>query len=366
MDKVATSNRCLWDVTKLAHDEWVTVGDNAHGGSERVAFKDSIQGYQWLRPRLRPMDLSSGANADFDSYATSWERQYSAIISGRRAHMTFVPVVDQISFFSYTLPVAFGGTTMSMFPVIAHYGTVHVPNIIVRRKFATNSVGGEREKALESILDQDVAYVAEGYPDAGDWGSFATQHNIGPNFFTVLTDPEGQILANLGGFGAERGLESENPLIYLMVVRDVIALARTGGKMIFRMIARRAARRAASKIVGEAATKLSGRVTIEQMEAHLSTLRKSRPYLDRLVKARGLPAERLKQETILAMQEWAKQTGKTLKWVKDGMVQKATGMKGNIASLSIFENTRWLSKNQRSRIRRVFTRRLPMTWLRMR
>jgi hypothetical protein len=91
MDKVATSNRCLWDVTQLAHDEWVTVGDNTHGNRERVSFKESIKGYQWLRPRLRPMDLSSPASADFNSYSTRWEQRYSALISDRSAHLTFVP-----------------------------------------------------------------------------------------------------------------------------------------------------------------------------------------------------------------------------------------------------------------------------------
>lgn len=165
----------------------------------------------------------------------------------------------------------------------------------------------------------------------GDWGSFAQSHNIGPNFFKVLTDPEGRILANLGGFGAEPGLESEDPLLYLMVVGDVIALSRAGGRMIWRLIARRAAK--------ELVVDLSGRVTAEQMEAYLSNLRKTRPYLDRLVKARSLQAEKLTAETIRAMEEWAKQTGKTIKWVKDGVVQRATGLKGNTASLSIFENT---------------------------
>jgi hypothetical protein len=335
MDKVATSNRCLWDVTQLAHDEWVTVGDNAHGSRERVPFKDSIEGYQWLRPGLRPMELSSPGSADFNSYATRWEKRYSALISDRSAHLTFVPVVDQIPFFSTTLIPAFGGTTMSMFPVIAHYGTVHVSDIIVRRKFATDSVGRDRVKALESILDQDVASVEEGYPDAGDWGSFAQSHNIGPNFFKVLTDPEGRILANLGGFGAEPGLESEDPVMTLLMIADGIALvragARAGGRMIIRMLARRAAR--------EAVVDFTGRVTAEQMETYLSKLLKTRPYLGRLVKARGLQGAKLTEETIRAMEEWAKQPGKTLKWVKDGVVQRATGLPGNTASLSIFENT---------------------------
>jgi hypothetical protein len=64
-----------------------------------------------------------------------------------------------------------------------HHGTVHVTNIIVPRKFATSAVSVDRIKAPEQLLNQGIeVYVEEGYPAAGDWGSFAQSNNVGPNF----------------------------------------------------------------------------------------------------------------------------------------------------------------------------------------
>jgi hypothetical protein len=94
MENVTVSNRCLWDVTQLARNEWRTVGDNTHGRKERVAYKDSIQGYQWLTKQLRPMDLSSPSTADFTGNATTWERRYSVLSSEQSGRLSFVPVVD--------------------------------------------------------------------------------------------------------------------------------------------------------------------------------------------------------------------------------------------------------------------------------
>ena len=262
MDKEAVSNRCLWDVTGLASSRCETVGDVACGRRVRVPFSDSIQGYQWLARHLRQMDFSPPSTADFKSYATRWEGRYSAIIPDRTAKLTLVPVVDATPFFSHQMPII--GIPMSMFPVIAHHGRVHVGNIIVPRKLATNAVSVERIKALQQLLDQDIAaYVEEGYPAAGDWGAFAESHNVGPNFFTVLTDPEGRILASLNASGSEPGLESEDPISYLMVAAAVLGLATAGGRLVLRMIAQRAARKAAA----------AAAVTIPEGEVYLAAVR---------------------------------------------------------------------------------------------
>lgn len=246
MDDVAVSNRCLWDVTQLYRMNCETVGDVGCGRRVRVPFEDSIQGYQWLAQQLRPMDLYEPSKTDFDKYATHWEQRYSVLIDDRTAKLSFVPVVNYQPFYGFKLPQPVGGKTISGYPVIAHYGTAWVQDIIVRREFATKATGIEREKALEAILDQQEAYVEENYPGGG-WGPFAESNNLGPNRFVVLTDPEGRILANLGGFGSEPGLESEDPLSYLMVGSALLSLARLGGKVVLRMLAKRALRKAAIK-----------------------------------------------------------------------------------------------------------------------
>jgi hypothetical protein len=255
MDNVTVSHRCLWDVTQLARNEWRTVGDNAHGRQVRVASKDSVQGYQWRTKQLRPMDLFSPSTADFTGYATRWERRYSVLSSERSGRLSFVPVVDHTAFFAYNLPLPakFGGGTMSSFPVVAHYGTVGVADIIVLQKYATTRVSTERVKALESILDQGDAYVEEGYP-GGAWGPFAHWDNVGPNYFTVLTDLEGRILANLGSFGSERGLESEDPLDYIMLGQLTADLLKGAGKIVFGL-ARRGAKKAIVSLAKRTLTK---------------------------------------------------------------------------------------------------------------
>jgi len=143
-----------------------------------------------------------------------------------------------------------------MFPVIGHYGAVGVADILVRKQFATKALGHERTNVLKWLVDHGIEVsVKENYPVYGEWEPFALPHNIGPNFFTVLTDPEGRILAVLDAFGSEPGLESEDPLSYLFIAVELVALAKAGARGVFRIISRRAARRAAaSKAIKELTT----------------------------------------------------------------------------------------------------------------
>jgi len=148
----------------------------------------------------------------------------------------------------------FGGGTQYVYPVIAHYGTASCDEIIVPKKYATTLDLDGRRNALEQILDQDMeAYVERDYPPYGNWGPFAQRNNLGPNDFTVLTDPDGRILVILGAFGSEPGLESEDPLSYLMVAPALLDIAKVGGRMVLRMVSQRAARRAAAAAAERAA-----------------------------------------------------------------------------------------------------------------
>ena len=260
MDEEAVLNRCLWDVTEMARSRYETVGDNARGRQVRVPFEDSVQGYQLIGSQLRPMDLSLRSSTDFRSYATRWEERYSALIPNRTARTTLVPVVSTKSFLSAKLPAQFGGTKLSLFPIVAHYGVVGVEDIIVLRKYATTMSSTERINALERLLDQGVeAYVEENYPGGG-WGPFAEYNNIGPNNFTVLTDPEGRILAILGASGSEPGLESEDPISYLMIGIALVGLATKGGRLIYRLISDRAARNALKQASARVLTRLRNTV----------------------------------------------------------------------------------------------------------
>ena len=123
-----------------------------------------------------------------------------------------------------------------------------VTEIIVLRKFATNTFGNDRRNALERLLDNDVeAYIEQGYPPYGDWGPFADSNNLGPNNFTVLTDPDGRILACLDAYASEPGLESEDPLSYVMIAAALVELATVAGRIVLRMASQRAARKAAER-----------------------------------------------------------------------------------------------------------------------
>jgi hypothetical protein len=263
MDDVAVLSRSLWDVTGLAHDECRRLGDNACARRVRVPAADSIQGHQWVGSHLLPREF--WPIGDFNTYATRWEQRYS-VLTPTRSRLNFVPVVSDKSRLAYNVPAQLGGK-WSAFPVIAHYGSAKVTDIIVLKKFATTVVSNGRRAALERLLDQGIeAYVEEGYPPYGDWGSFSDWNNIGPNYFTVLTDPDGRILACLDAYGSEPGLESEDPLSYLAIGSAVVKLATAGGKVVFRMVSQRAARKAAQKAAARAATSELKTLSIEELK----------------------------------------------------------------------------------------------------
>jgi len=241
MDYEAIANRSLLDATLWARQEWVTVGDNAHGGRARVPFQDSVQGFQLLPAQMRPLDLYHSPSTKFEDFATRWEKRYSLLFANRSTKMSLAPVVDQKPFYAYDYPVL---GKFAAYPVIGHIGRVLVENIIVQRKFATKNDGETRIKELRAILDQDIAYVEEDYPNAGDWGSFANFNNVGPNYFELLIDPEGRILAILGAGGSEPGLVSEDPLSYVMAGYGLVKLAAKGGRVVLKLLAQRAARKA--------------------------------------------------------------------------------------------------------------------------
>ena len=348
MDNTAIFNRSVWDVTGLAHDEWRTVGDNAHGRRVSVRLAGSIKGQLWLGSQLAPRDFRP--RGDFKTYATRWEQRYSVLISDRTGSLNFVPVVSDRSRVSYTLPTIFGGT-QNVYPVIAHHGTASVTEIIVPRKFATNTSLDARRNGLEGLLDEDVeAYVEQGYPLYGDWGPFADSNNLGPNNFTVLTDPNGRILVILGAFGNEPGLESEDPLSYLMIAPALLDLVKVGGRMVLRMASKRAARKAvllaAARALAESVLKKEGKLSVEEMIAHLTGIVRQRPELRRLMAASVLTEQRLTSATLEAVDEWARTRGRRVVWKTEAEMVKVTKDAKNLMTLQ--GNELWINEEAKA------------------
>jgi hypothetical protein len=302
----------------------------------------------WVGSRLVPKDFRPWR--DFKAYATRWEQRYSALIPDRTGSLNFVPVVSDRSRISYTLPVIFGGTQY-VYPVIAHHGTASVSEIIVPRKFATNKELDARRNALEGLLDEDVeAYVEQGYPPYGDWGPFAdSSSNLGPNKFTVLTDPDGRILVILDAFGDEPGLESEDPLSYLMIAPALLDLVKVGGRMVLRMASKRAARKAAllaaARAVAESVLKKEGKLSAEEMIAHLTDIVRQHPELRRLMAARVLTEQRLTSATLEALDEWARTRGRRVVWKTKAEMVKVTEAK-NLMTLQ--GNELWINEEAKA------------------
>jgi hypothetical protein len=346
MADAAVLNRCVWDVTGMAREKWVTVGDNAHGGRVRVPTADSISGYRWIGSSLAPIDCLPCSG--FKDYITSWEQRYSALIPNRTSSLTLAPVVSDKSLSTFN---SFPFGTWSAFPVTAYKGTVSVDDIIVLRKFATSKDGGDRRKALEGLLDQGIeAYVEHGYPDAGDWGPFSDRNNIGPNNFTVLTDPEGLILACLDASGSEPGLESEDPLSYLMVASALLDLLKVGGRMVLRMASQRAARKAAllaaARKVAESVLKKEGKLSAEEMIAHLTGIVQQHPELRRLMAARVLTEQRLTSATLEALGDWARARGRRVVWKTEAEMVAVTKDAENLMTLQ--GNELWINEEAKA------------------
>ena len=274
MDETAVFNRSLWDVTGLAREVCQRNGDVACASRERMPARGSIAGRGWVGGHLMPKEF--WPFADFNTYATRWEQRYS-VLTPEHSRLRFVPVVGEKSRLSFPIPSPLGAK-VSALPVIGHHGTASVTDIIVLKKYATDAVGDARRAALEGLLDQGIeAYVEENYPPYGNWGSFSLPHNIGPNNFTLLTDPDGRILACLNAYGSEPGLESEDPLSYLAIGAAVVKLATVGGKVVFRMVSQRVARKAEELAAKQAAKRAAINEIRSVSREELKTVRGGAP-----------------------------------------------------------------------------------------
>ena len=236
MGQEALINRCLYDVTGLSHDECRTLGDNACGARERVEFSGSLPGFQGLT--FRPLQLYSSGN--FLLYATEWEIMHSNLIPFSRSDIDVKPVVGTQSIPELFIKTPF--VQIQSYPIAGHVVTTNVRYVYVPSKFGlggSQATGTEVER-LKSILNNGMEAFVSAVPPKTQGLSPLGEHSSGRVVtFKLYVDLNGKILAFLSGGIGEAGLESEDPISYLMMVPGMIQLGKLGAKMIWSTVARR-------------------------------------------------------------------------------------------------------------------------------
>lgn len=234
MGQEALFNRCLWDVTQLSHDECRTLGDNACGASERVEFRGSVSGFQGLK--FRPLQLYPSGN--FLLYATDWERLHSNLIPFSWGDIDAKPVVGEQAIPELFVKTPFGRTIRG-FPIAGHVVTANVKYVYGPSKFGVggSQAVGTAPARLKSILTGGMEAFVSGIPPKGL--APLGEYNSGMVVtFKVYVDLNGKILALLTAGTGEAGLESEDPISYLLMVPGLIQLGKLGAKMIWSTVAR--------------------------------------------------------------------------------------------------------------------------------
>jgi hypothetical protein len=256
MGQEALFNRCLYDVTRLSHDECRTLGDNACGAQERVEFSGSLSGFQGLT--FQPLQLYSYGN--FLLYATEWEIMHSNIIPFSRGDIDVKPVVGLQSIPELFIKTPFVQT--QCYPIVGHVVTTNVRYVYVPSKFGlggSQATGTEGER-LKSILNNGTeAFVSAVHPKTQSLSPIGEYSSGRVVTFKLYVDLNGKILALLSGGIGEAGLESEDPISYLLMVPGMIQLGKLGAKMIWSTVARREVAQALSSAAAGLRQKLLGR-----------------------------------------------------------------------------------------------------------
>jgi fructose-specific component phosphotransferase system IIB-like protein len=175
-------------------------------------------------------------------------------------------------------------------------------------------------------------------------------NNLGPNKFTVLTDPDGRILVILGAFGSEPGLVSEDPLSYLAIAPALLDLMKVGGRLVLRMVSKRALKKAAllaaARAVAKSVLKKEGKLSAEEMIAHLTDIVRQRPELRRLMAASVLTEQRLTSATLEAVDEWARTRSRRVVWKTEAEMVKVTNDAKNLMTLQ--GNELWINEEAKA------------------
>jgi hypothetical protein len=102
------------------------------------------------------------------------------------------------------------------------------------------------------------------------------------------------------------------------------------------------AEREIAKIAARQAARVAGRMSAEEMEKYLQSVLAKRPDLKSLMAARALKGEPLQKEILRVLHEWEKAQRWTVKFVKPGAAQAASGRAGNLLWLNKGERVLWI------------------------
>src|SRR5262249_52979757 len=114
---------------------------------------------------------------------------------------------------------------------------------------------------------------------------------------------------------------------YLMVGSAILDLMKVGGRLVLRMASQRAARKAAllaAARLAQSVLKKEGKLTVEEMIAHLTKVGRQHPALRRLMAALVLTEQRLTSATLEALGEWARSRGRRVVWKTEAEMVKVT------------------------------------------
>lgn len=227
MEALVQYHRSFVDVTNNAttkHNMWV--GEQTY---ERQPVTGSVSGYQLLPKEMRPIDLYAKPGQNFRKYATVWEESCSPL-AGWTNGTQMSPVVAQQE-------------TIAGFPVVAHYGSVRGPRIILPREHLAE-VQVKGRMALQPLVDRGIPiYVTNGaYPRAGGWASIEAGSSL--YTFHLLTDFEGRVLAEFGVSMNDDSITSVDPFLFLTVGQIVVSIGKGIGQKVVSAVVRKAEQRA--------------------------------------------------------------------------------------------------------------------------
>jgi len=242
--------------------------------------------------------------------------------------------------------------------------------------------GGKAFVGRHFVKRGDASYLAPapGVPDGRGVGSPKTPFSSGYEFL-VLVDPEGRLQRVMGVqknlysyaefmmFGLELALTLsmflDFALIAVVLLRagikiatevmiravrlaidreakelveltlDELAAAMGGG------VAPKEAAEIAARAVAASTVKTEGKLSAEEMIAHLTNIVRQHPELRRLMAARVLTAQRLTSATLEALGDWARAGGRRVVWKTEAEMVKVTKDAENLMTLQ--GNELWIN-----------------------
>jgi len=242
--------------------------------------------------------------------------------------------------------------------------------------------GGKAFVGRHFVRRGDASYLAPapGVPDGRGVGSPKTPFSSGYEFL-VLVDPEGHLQRVMGVqknlysyaefmmFGLELALTLsmflDFALIAVVLLRagikiatevmiravrlaidreakelveltlDELAAAMGGG------VAPKEAAEIAARAVAASTVKTEGKLSAEEMIAHLTNIVRQHPELRRLMAARVLTAQRLTSATLEALGDWARAGGRRVVWKTEAEMVKVTKDAENLMTLQ--GNELWIN-----------------------